>query len=85
MQQVMLWLNRGFAELPYEIQQVITNGDTVVIHCTATGRHCVPSPDGRSCRNSRNSVLRRSGSNFSGSKSPPAHSSCCLCGQDALG
>jgi predicted ester cyclase len=39
MQQVMLWLNRAFADLRYEIHQVIAEGDTVAVYCTMTGRH----------------------------------------------
>src|SRR4030081_1818370 len=38
MQQVMLWLNRAFYDLHYEIHQVIAQGDTVAIFCTMTGR-----------------------------------------------
>jgi len=39
MLQVMLWLNRAFSDLCYEIHQVIAEGDTVVVHCTMRGRH----------------------------------------------
>jgi predicted ester cyclase len=39
MQQVMLWLHRAFADLHYEIHQVIAEGDTAVVHCTMRGRH----------------------------------------------
>jgi len=39
MQKMMLWLNRAFSDLHYEIHQVIAQGDTVAIFCTMTGRH----------------------------------------------
>ena len=39
MQQVMLWLNRAFSDLRYEIHQVIAEGDTAVVYCTMRGRH----------------------------------------------
>jgi predicted ester cyclase len=39
MQQVMLWLRRAFADLRYEIHQVIAEGDTAVVYCTMRGRH----------------------------------------------
>jgi predicted ester cyclase len=39
MQQVMLWLNRAFADLHYDIHQVIAEGDTAVVYCTMRGRH----------------------------------------------
>ncbi len=39
MQQVMLWLNRAFSDLRYEIHKVIAEGDTAVVYCTMRGRH----------------------------------------------
>jgi predicted ester cyclase len=39
MTQLMLWLNRSFADLHYEIHQVLAQGDTVAVYCTMTGRH----------------------------------------------
>src|SRR5262249_911814 len=39
MQQVMLWLHRAFADLRYDIHQVIAEGDTAVVYCTMHGRH----------------------------------------------
>jgi predicted ester cyclase len=39
MTQSMLMLQRAFSDRHYEIHQVIGEGDTVVIHCTFTGRH----------------------------------------------
>jgi predicted ester cyclase len=39
MQQVVLWLHRAFAELHYDIHQVIAGGDTAVVYCTMRGRH----------------------------------------------
>ena len=37
--QAMGWLQQGFSERRFEIHQVITEGDTVVVHCTFHGRH----------------------------------------------
>jgi predicted ester cyclase len=37
--QAMLWLKQGFSERRFEVHQVITEGDTVVVHCTFHGRH----------------------------------------------
>ena len=37
--QGMRWLNGGFSERRFEIHQVVTEGDTVVVHCTFHGRH----------------------------------------------
>jgi predicted ester cyclase len=39
MTQNMLMLKRAFSDRHYEIHQVIGEGDTVVIHCTFSGRH----------------------------------------------
>ena len=39
MQQVMLWLHQAFADLHYDIHQVIAEGDTAVVYCTMRGRH----------------------------------------------
>lgn len=39
MQQMMLWLHRGFADLHYDIHQVLAQGDTAVVYCTMRGRH----------------------------------------------
>ena len=39
MVQAMGWLQQGFSERRFEIHQVITEGDTVVVHCTFHGRH----------------------------------------------
>ena len=35
----MRWLNGAFADLAFDIHQVIGEGDTVAVHCTLTGRH----------------------------------------------
>jgi predicted ester cyclase len=35
----MLWLKEAFSDRRYEIHQVIGEGDTVVVHCTFSGRH----------------------------------------------
>jgi predicted ester cyclase len=37
--QAMRWMKQGFSEPRFEIHQTITEGDTVVIHCTFHGRH----------------------------------------------
>jgi predicted ester cyclase len=37
--QAMQWVKQGFSERRFEIHQVITEGDTVVVHCTFHGRH----------------------------------------------
>ena len=39
MVQTMLWLKGAFSDRRYEIHQVVGEGDTVVIHCTFSGRH----------------------------------------------
>jgi predicted ester cyclase len=39
MQQLVLWLNRAFADLHYEIHKVVAQDDTVAVYCTMTGRH----------------------------------------------
>jgi predicted ester cyclase len=39
MTQSMLMLERAFSDRRWEIHQVIGEGDTVVIHCTFSGRH----------------------------------------------
>ena len=38
-QQTMLWLGRVFSDQRWEIQQVIGEGDVVVVYCTFHGRH----------------------------------------------
>jgi predicted ester cyclase len=38
----MLWLNDAFAELRWEVHDVIADGDLVAIHCTMSGRHVRP-------------------------------------------
>jgi predicted ester cyclase len=38
-QQTMLWLGTVFSDQRWEIQQVIGEGDTVVVYCTFHGRH----------------------------------------------
>jgi predicted ester cyclase len=35
----MLWLNEAFADLRWEVHDVIASGDLVAIHCTMAGRH----------------------------------------------
>jgi predicted ester cyclase len=37
--QTMLWLAGAFSDRRYEIHQIIAEGDTVVLHCTFSGRH----------------------------------------------
>jgi predicted ester cyclase len=37
-----LWLRDAFAELRWEINEVIAEGDLVVVHCTMKGRHARP-------------------------------------------
>jgi predicted ester cyclase len=39
MQQMMPWLHRAFADLRYDVHQVIAEGDTAVVYCTMRGRH----------------------------------------------
>jgi predicted ester cyclase len=39
MVRTMLWLKEAFSDRRYEIHQVIGEGDTVVVHCTFSGRH----------------------------------------------
>jgi predicted ester cyclase len=39
MKQVMLFLNRAFSDLRYDIHRVLADGDTVAIHCAMRGRH----------------------------------------------
>jgi predicted ester cyclase len=39
MTQGMLWLAGAFSDRRYELHQVIAEGDTVVLHCTFSGRH----------------------------------------------
>ena len=38
-QQTALWLGRVFSDQRWEIRQVISEGDTVVVYCTLHGRH----------------------------------------------
>jgi predicted ester cyclase len=40
--QTMLWLAGAFSDRRYEIHQVIAEGDTVMLHCTFSGRHTGP-------------------------------------------
>jgi predicted ester cyclase len=46
-----LWLREAFAELHWDIHEVIAEGDLVVLHATMSGRHvrtfCDYGPDGR--------------------------------------
>jgi predicted ester cyclase len=46
-----LWLRDAFAELRWEIHEVVCEGDLVVVHCTMSGRHVRPfveyAPDGQ--------------------------------------
>ena len=37
-----LWLRDAFADLRWEVNEVIAEGDLVVIHCTMSGRHVNP-------------------------------------------
>ena len=37
--RTMLWLGRVFADQRWEIHQMVSEGDTVVIRCTHHGRH----------------------------------------------
>lgn len=34
-----LWLHEAFAELRWDIHDVVAEGDLVVVHCTMSGRH----------------------------------------------
>jgi predicted ester cyclase len=34
-----LWLRAAFSELSWEVQEVVTERDLVVVHCTMSGRH----------------------------------------------
>jgi predicted ester cyclase len=38
-QETMLWLGRVFSDQRWEIRQVISEGDLVVVYCTLHGRH----------------------------------------------
>jgi steroid delta-isomerase-like uncharacterized protein len=38
-QQTIRWLNRAFSDLRFDVHHVVGEGDTVVVHCTLTGRH----------------------------------------------
>jgi predicted ester cyclase len=37
-----LWLREAFADLRWEIHEVVSEGDLVVFHCTMSGRHVRP-------------------------------------------
>ena len=37
-----LWLREAFADLRWEIHEVVTERDLVVVHCTMKGRHVKP-------------------------------------------
>ena len=37
-----LWLREAFAELHWEIHEVVADGDLVAVHCTMSGRHVSP-------------------------------------------
>ena len=37
-----LWLRDAFAELQWEIHEVVVEGDLAVVHCTMSGRHVRP-------------------------------------------
>src|SRR5262249_23531405 len=39
MQQVMLGLHSAFADLRYDIHQVVADGDTAAVYCTMRGHH----------------------------------------------
>src|SRR3712207_22807 len=45
------WLRDAFADLHWEIHEVIAEGDLVALHCTMSGRHagtfCDYGPDGQ--------------------------------------
>ena len=38
-QQTMLWLGRVFGDQRWEIHQVVSEGEVVVVYCTLHGRH----------------------------------------------
>lgn len=40
--ETALWLRAAFADLAYEIHQVVADGDLVAIACTMSGRHVAP-------------------------------------------
>ena len=46
-----LWLRNAFADLGFEIHEVVSDGDLVVVHTTMSGRHVNPlvnyGPDGQ--------------------------------------
>ena len=46
-----MWLRDAFADLHWEVDDVIAEGDLVVLHCTMSGRHvgtfCDYGQDGR--------------------------------------
>ena len=37
-----LWLRDAFADLRWEVHEVVVEGDLVVVHCTMSGRHVNP-------------------------------------------
>ena len=37
-----LWLRDAFADLSWEIHEVVVEGDLAVVHCTMSGRHVQP-------------------------------------------
>ena len=37
-----MWLRAAFADLRYDIHQVVADGDLVVVHSTMNGRHVAP-------------------------------------------
>jgi predicted ester cyclase len=46
-----LWLRSAYADLAFEVHEVVEDGDLVVVHATMSGRHLGPfvlhGPDGR--------------------------------------
>lgn len=60
--QTMRWLHGVFSDLAFDVHHVVGEGDTVVVHCTLTGRHTgdlmgIP-PTGREVRTPMIHILR---------------------------